>query len=69
MSWLCISSVAAMDLRHFGVYWVLAEARYGREVTMARLDALAQVEVEALTGALRDPEGLRMYAVGVDRCG
>ena len=44
---------------------MLAEARYGREVTMARLEELAQVEVEALTGVLATPESVRMHAVGV----
>ena len=56
----------ASEARHFGLYWVLAEARYGREVTTARLDALAQVEVQALTGVLATPEGVRMHAVGVE---
>ena len=56
----------ASEARHFGLYWVLAEARYGREVTTARLDALAQVEVQALTGILATPEGVRMHAVGVE---
>jgi tRNA-(ms[2]io[6]A)-hydroxylase len=58
----------ASEARHFGLYWVLAETRYGREVTMARLEELAQVEVQALTGVLRDPEWVRMHAVGVDNC-
>jgi tRNA-(ms[2]io[6]A)-hydroxylase len=59
----------ASEARHFGLYWVLAETRYGREVTMARLEELAQVELQALTGLLRDPERVRMHAVGVDNCG
>ena len=56
----------ASEARHFGLYWVLAEGRYGRAVTMARLEELAQVEVQSLTGTLRDPEGVRMHAVGVE---
>jgi tRNA-(ms[2]io[6]A)-hydroxylase len=46
-------SCRAVKARHFGLYWVLAEARYDCEVTMARLEALAQVEVQALMGVLR----------------
>ena len=56
----------ASEARHFGLYWVLAEARYGREVTTARLEELAQVEVQALTGVLATHEGVRMHAVGVE---
>jgi len=56
----------ASEARHFGLYWVLAEARFGREVTVARLEQLAAVEVEALTGALTGTEQLRMHAVGVE---
>ena len=55
-----------MDLRGFGLVWVLAEARYGREITMARLEELAQVVVEALTGVLSAPDRLRMHAVEVE---
>ena len=55
----------ASEARHFGLYWVLAEARYGRERTMARLEQLAVVEVQALSGLLDHPEGVRMHAVGV----
>ena len=57
----------ASEARHFGLYWVLAEARYGREATITRLEELAQVEVQALTGVLANPEGVRMHAVGVTR--
>jgi tRNA-(ms[2]io[6]A)-hydroxylase len=55
----------ASEARHFGLYWVLAEARFGREVTMARLQELAVVEVQALTGAPVDPAVVRMHSVGV----
>jgi tRNA-(ms[2]io[6]A)-hydroxylase len=55
----------ASEARHFGLYWVLAEARFGREATMARLQELAQVEVQALTGLLAHSEGVRMHSVGV----
>jgi tRNA-(ms[2]io[6]A)-hydroxylase len=49
----------ASEARHFGLYWVLAEARFGREATMA------VVEVQALTGAPLDPAVVRMHSVGV----
>ena len=55
----------ASEARHFGLYWVLAEERHGREATVARLEALAQLEWEALSGELADPHGLRMHSVGV----
>ena len=55
----------ASEARHFGLYWVLAEARFGREATMARLQELAVVEVQALTGAPLDPAVVRMHSVGV----
>jgi len=56
----------ASEARHFGLYWLLAEARFGREVTTARLAQLAALETDALTGVLAAPEQLRMHAVGVD---
>ena len=55
----------ASEARHFGLYWVLAEQRHGREATVARLEPLAQLECEALSGSLADPHGLRMHSVGV----
>ena len=55
----------ASEARHFGLYWVLAEERHGREATVARLEDLAQLESEALSGELADPHGLRMHSVGV----
>ena len=55
----------ASEARHFGLYWVLAEERHGREATVARLEALAQLESGALSGELADPHGLRMHSVGV----
>ena len=55
----------ASEARHFGLYWVLAEERHGREATVARLEHLAQLESGALSGELADPHGLRMHSVGV----
>jgi len=55
----------ASEARHFGLYWRLAETRFGREVTVARLEQLAVVEAEALTGALPRHDALRMHAVGL----
>jgi len=56
----------ASEARHFGLYWRLAETRFGREATVARLEQLAELEVEGLTGVLVHPEGVRMHSVGVD---
>jgi tRNA-(ms[2]io[6]A)-hydroxylase len=53
------------EARHFGLYWLLAEERYGRANTVARLEELAAVEVQALTGDLANPEHVRMHSVGV----
>ena len=55
----------ASEARHFGLYWCLCEERFGREATVARLAELAAVEVQALSGVLADPEGVRMHSVGV----
>lgn len=55
----------ASEARHFGLYWVLAEARYGREATMARLQELADVEVRALATAPVTPAAVRMHSAGV----
>ena len=55
----------ASEARHFGLYWCLCEERFGREVTVARLEELAAVEVQALTGELAQPDGVRMHSVGV----
>ena len=57
--------MAPTCLTHFGLYWVLCEERFGREVTVARLQELAVAEVQALTGVLGDPEEVRMHSVGV----
>jgi tRNA-(ms[2]io[6]A)-hydroxylase len=56
----------ASEARHFGLYWVLAEARYGRELTMARLERLAQEETKSLIGCLERPDDVRMHSVGVE---
>jgi tRNA-(ms[2]io[6]A)-hydroxylase len=50
----------------FALYWLLCEERYGREVTVARLQELAAVETQALTGFLSNPEDVRMHSCGVE---
>ncbi|WP_398328625.1 tRNA-(ms[2]io[6]A)-hydroxylase [Vulcanococcus sp.] len=55
----------ASEARHFGLYWCLCEERFGREVTVARLQELAAAEVAALSGDLASPELVRMHSVGV----
>jgi len=58
-------ALLASEARHFGLYWTLCEQRYGRQATVERLEALAAVEVQALTGELANPEDVRMHSVGV----
>ena len=56
----------ASEARHFGLYWLLAEERFGHEATVSRLEELAAVEVEALTGVLGGVDQVRMHSCGVD---
>lgn len=56
----------ASEARHFGLYWLLAEERFGRAATVERLERLAALEVQALSGELADPEGVRMHSLGVE---
>jgi tRNA-(ms[2]io[6]A)-hydroxylase len=53
------------EARHFGLYWVLCEQRWPRDVIVSRLQALALAEVEALSGELERPEDVRMHSVGI----
>ncbi|MGA1572785.1 MAG: tRNA-(ms[2]io[6]A)-hydroxylase [Vulcanococcus sp.] len=55
----------ASEARHFGLYWVLCEQRFGREVTVERLQELAAFEAQALSGSLERPELVRMHSVGI----
>lgn len=56
----------ASEARHFGLYWLLCEERYGRQATVARLGELAAVECQALSGELAGAEDVRMHSVGVE---
>ncbi|MFM7754192.1 MAG: tRNA-(ms[2]io[6]A)-hydroxylase [Cyanobium sp.] len=53
------------EARHFGLYWLLCEQRYGRSLTSARLAELAVVEREALSGVPGRSEDVRMHSPGV----
>ena len=55
----------ASEARHFGLYWLLCEQHWPREVIIPRLEQLAAVEVEALSGELARLEDVRMHSVGV----
>ncbi len=55
----------ASEARHFGLYWLLAEERFGREATVSRLKELAWAESEELRGELTCPQQVRMHSVGV----
>jgi tRNA-(ms[2]io[6]A)-hydroxylase len=59
------ADLLASEARHFGLYWLLCEERYGREATVARLQELAAVEAQALSGVLLNPEEVRMHSVGL----
>jgi tRNA-(ms[2]io[6]A)-hydroxylase len=56
----------ASEARHFGLYWLLAEGRFGRDKTTARLEQLAAVELTALDGPRADPAQVRMHSAGVE---
>ena len=45
---------------------MLCEQRWDRSVIVPRLEELAQVEVQALTGVLDKLEDVRMHSCGVD---
>jgi tRNA 2-(methylsulfanyl)-N6-isopentenyladenosine37 hydroxylase len=45
----------ASEARHFGVYWVLADTYFQREIVMQRLDELAIVESELLSTLHHEP--------------
>lgn len=55
----------ASEARHFGLYWVLAEQRFGRAATLERLDRLAAVEGEALAGDAAGSGAVRMHSCGI----
>ena len=59
------SDLLVSEARHFGQYWLLCEQRWDRALITQRLEQLAMVEVEALTGQLKQPEDVRMHSVGV----
>ena len=59
------SDLLVSEARHFGQYWLLCEQRWDRALITQRLEQLAMIEVEALTGQLKQPEDVRMHSVGV----
>ena len=60
-------ALLASEARHFGLYWVLCEQRWDRSVIVPRLEELADVEADILSGDLERPEDVRMHSVGVSR--
>lgn len=60
-------TLLASEARHFGLYWLLAEGRYGREATRTRLEELAAAECACLAGPPPPPAGVRMHSPGVNR--
>ncbi|NES87053.1 MAG: tRNA-(ms[2]io[6]A)-hydroxylase [Moorea sp. SIO2B7] len=47
-------SLMASEARHYGIYWVLADTYFDREVVVQRLDELAEIESDLL--AILHPE-------------
>jgi len=60
------AELLASEARHFGLYWLLAERLDGRDPILARLEELAVVESEALSGEAPPAEGVRMHSPGVE---
>ena len=60
------ADLLASEARHFGVYWLLCEARWPRPVVMERLRHMALEEHRALGGALNRPDQVRMHSPGVE---
>ncbi|MDF5731595.1 MAG: tRNA isopentenyl-2-thiomethyl-A-37 hydroxylase MiaE [Rhizonema sp. PD38] len=48
-------SLMASEARHFGVYWVLADTYFDREIVRQRLEELAVVESELLATLYPEP--------------
>jgi tRNA-(ms[2]io[6]A)-hydroxylase len=59
------SDLLASEARHFGLYWMLCEQRYPRDLITERLEQLAAAEAQALVGELEHPENVRMHSCGV----
>jgi tRNA-(ms[2]io[6]A)-hydroxylase len=45
----------ASEARHYGIYWVLADTYYDREIVMQRLDELSIAESEILATLHPEP--------------
>ena len=61
------ADLLASEARHFGLYWMLAESRWPRDVVTDRLSELAAFEATALEGLLANPEDVRIHSVGITR--
>jgi tRNA-(ms[2]io[6]A)-hydroxylase len=59
------SDLLASEARHFGLYWLLCERYWPRQVIIPRLEQLAEVERQALCGVLSNPEDVRIHSVGI----
>jgi len=59
------ADLLASEARHFGLYWVLAETRFSRAVTMERLQQLAAIEHDCLLADKNSPQQVRMHSPGV----
>ena len=48
-------SLTASEARHYGIYWILADTYFERQVVGQRLDELATIESEILSSLHPDP--------------
>jgi tRNA-(ms[2]io[6]A)-hydroxylase len=55
----------ASEARHFGLYWVLCEERWPRQLVVERLEQLARLELEALASAVPADGTVRFHSAGV----
>ena len=63
------AALLVSEARHFGAYWTLCEQRWPRAVVVERLQQLAALEAEALTGEITGLDRVRMHSAGVESGG
>ncbi|CAK6697510.1 MULTISPECIES: tRNA-(ms[2]io[6]A)-hydroxylase [unclassified Synechococcus] len=59
------SDLLASEARHFGLYWLLSEQRFGRPLTVARLEQLADRETQILSGTPASSIEIRFHSAGI----
>ena len=64
-AWREAADALALAVEQSQAVVLLCEQRFGREVTVERLQELAAFEAQALSGSLERPELVRMHSVGI----